>query len=89
MVGESGGHGRSPLNPVTSPVGDPKADAQAMMIVTEVVKAADDIHTCGQGSLLLSRTTVTPGERSETLAKGSVEAFDVSRIDNSAALRDL
>ena len=89
MVSKSRGHGRSLLNPVTPPVGDPETDAQAMVIVAEVVEAADDIHTRGQGRLLLCRTAVTPREGSHALAKGGIEALDVSRIDDIATSRDL
>ena len=52
MVGKCGRHGRSPLNPVPSPLGDPKTDTQAVVKVTEVVEATDDIHASRQGRLL-------------------------------------
>ena len=89
MVGKCGRHGRSPLNPVPSPLGDPKTDTQAVVKVTEVVEATDDIHASRQGRLLLSRTAVTPGKASQALTEGRIEPLDVGGIDYTATLRDL
>ena len=87
MVRQAGRHGWSTLDPVFAPFGDPERLAQAFMLITEVVEAADNIHACGQGGFLLDQATGAAGQTSQTLAEGGIQAFDVSRIDDATALR--
>lgn len=87
MVGQSGSHGWSALNPVVFPRRDPEPETQAVVIVTKVVETTDDIHVCRQCGNLLGWTAVTPGKRMETLAEGGVEALNVGGVDDLPALR--
>ncbi len=59
------------------------------MVVTKIVKATNDIHTCGQGISLLSQIAGAPGEPGKSLAKSRIDPFDVGRVDHTAILDNL
>ena len=69
MVGEVGGHGWGARHPVMAARRKPEAEAQALMFITEVVEAADDIHAGGEGRLLLGQATGAAGEAGRRLKR--------------------
>ena len=56
------------------------------MRITEVVETAHNIHPCGEGSLLLDHVTGAPGETGQPLAERRIQPFNVSRVDDLAAV---
>ena len=53
------------------------------MVVTEIVEAAHDVHTSGNGFCLLRQTARPTGQPGQTLPEGSVESFNIGGIDDA------
>ena len=63
-----------------------KAETQALVEITEIVDAAEDVHAVLQSGTLASQMTGTAEQASETLAEGGIEPFDVGGINDTASL---
>ncbi len=61
VVGECGGHGRGTTDPAIALLIDPKPNAEALVLVAEVVETTNDKHAERQGVLLLSQAASATG----------------------------
>lgn len=86
MIGQSCGNGRSSLHPTMAERTDRQFQPQAMVKVAEVIEAANQVHACEQGLSLLGQIAGATRQRADPLAKGGVEAFDESGIDDAYSL---
>ncbi|MGH2544905.1 MAG: hypothetical protein ACRDIB_19100, partial [Ardenticatenaceae bacterium] len=89
MVSEAGCHGRRAWHPAVVTRADPKLDPQTVMGSAEIIEAAHANPGGGQGVELLGQTAGAAMEPHQPLAKGSIEPFDVSGVDEAALLRAL
>src|SRR5258708_19336289 len=61
--------------------------AQLMMRQTEIVGASDQIHPRLKGSEAMSSMTRFAGQARQPFAKGSIQALDKRRIEDTSSLR--
>lgn len=86
VIGQACGNGWSALHPVVAERTNGQFQTQAFVKVAEVVKSADQIHTCDQGFRLLRQIAGTTYQGADPLAKGGVETFNESSIDTAPAV---
>jgi len=86
MIRQTGSQSRSTLDPMETMPSDRKAETQALVEVTEIVDAAEDIHAVLQGGAVASQVTGPTEQASQTLAEGGIEPFDVGSIYYAASL---
>ncbi len=89
MICQSSGQSRSTLDPVKAMPSNGQAETQALVEITEIVNAAENIHAVLQRGALASQMTSTAEQASQTLAESGIEPFDVGGIDDTASLRCL
>src|SRR5713101_1455588 len=81
MIGQATGHRGGTSH---SPMG---GFAQLMMRQTEIVGASDQIHPRLKGSEAMSSMTRFAGQARQPFAKGSIQALDKRRIEDTSSLR--
>ena len=86
MIRQPTGHGRCLLLP-TGPMGLVKVGlAQRMMAGAEIIKGPQQKHGCVQSLLALGGVPTATGQNRQAFAKGGVEPFNVSSVDEQAPL---
>ena len=85
MVGQACGHGRCALNPTKTIAADREAKTQALVVLAEIVSAADDIHTGSKGLGLASQMSGATAQWRHSLAEGGIKPFDIGGVDTIAA----
>ncbi len=86
MVGDTSDDGRCSAKPTSLSVGQIERDPQAIMIGTEVVNGAYQIHRVMQGGHLSCQGTPATNQCCDPRAKGSIQALNVGSIDYTASL---
>ncbi len=86
MVCQSSSQSRSTLNPMETVPTYRKAEAQALVKVTEVIDAAEEVHAVLQCGALASEMTSATEQASQTLAESGIQPFNVSGIDHATSL---
>ena len=84
MVSQPGNNSRSALDPMNATFGDVERETQALMMGAEVVYAANQKHTPMQGFRRTGQSASTTGEGSKALTEGSIEALNVSGVNQAA-----
>src|SRR5260221_9503523 len=79
MIGQATGHRGGTSH---SPMG---GFAQLMMRQTEIVGASDQIHPRLKGSEAMSSMTRFAGQARQPFAKGSIQALDKRRIEDTSS----
>jgi hypothetical protein len=90
MIGDACRHRGCSQNPV-SPFRPSliQRHPQAVMIRTEIVNRADQIHTGLERWSLMHQTAPAPHQARQPCAEGRVDSFNVGGVNDSAALGDL
>ncbi len=57
-----------------------------MMVIAEVIHASDDKHASHEGLGLLSKMASTASQPGQALPEGSIEPFDIGRVDHATIL---
>src|SRR5512147_1169813 len=86
MVSQSSDQSGSSLNPMEAMPTHRKAETQALVKVTEVIDATENIHALLQGGTLASEMAGTPAKASQALAESGIQPFNVGSIDHATAL---
>jgi hypothetical protein len=61
MVSQASGNSGGPLNPAMRMLASQEFEAQGFVGITEIVKAADNVHTSGERVRLVSQHTRATG----------------------------
>jgi len=86
VVSQGSGDSGGALNPMNTTLGNPKANAQAVVKGTEVVDVADQKHAIPQGFGLASEGAPSSNQASQSLAEGGIEPLNESGIDPASLL---
>ena len=84
MVSQTSGNRRSAQHPMDATVSDPEFEAQAVVMSTEVVDTADQIHPRLEGFNLASQSTTPSDEAGQPLAESGVQPLDEGGVDRAA-----
>jgi hypothetical protein len=83
MIGQAAGHCRSTSH---SPV---FGFTQFLMGQTEIVRATNQVHSRVQSLYARSRVPTLPCQARQSLAEGSIQPFNKSRIEHVSPTREL
>ena len=86
MIGEARGNGRGTAQPATALWSDEEFNSQAVMVCTEVIDGAHQIHASGEGLRQPGQHPSPSGEGGQALTKSGIQTLNVGRVDLSAAL---
>lgn len=87
MVSEAGRSDGCARYPAVGTRADGELDAQAMVVIAEVIEAADDVHSGAEGLTLVGQTTYATVQPDEALANGGIEPFDMGGVAYASLLR--
>ena len=86
MIGKASRHGRGALYPAVAMTAHPQLLAQALMLGTEVVDAAHQVHQRLQGLRIAQQGSAAAHQDSKARTEGGVEPLDESGIEPGSAV---
>ncbi len=86
MIGKTSGYRRRSLHPTEAMAAHPQLQAQALVLGTEVVDAAHQVHERFQGLRVTDQGSTTPHQDRQASAEGGVQSLDESGIELGSAV---
>jgi len=86
MIGKFGSNGWCALNPMMTERTNREFEAQAVMIVAEVIKATHNVHTIDKGSRTVGQGAGSSDQAVQMHSNSGIEPFDESCVDYTLSI---